>query len=1248
MLAVLVPVAGAGQYDLSSFEGYSQKTPTVAALGEYGEIPVSNYTGIPNISIPIYTLALDGKQFPIQLSYHGNGTRVEEQASWVGLGWSLNAMGMITQTVNGKRDDYENCKYIQEHKMWSPSSPSTPSFLYYITKSFNDIYGEQRSDSCKTGVNVTCGCATVPAYASCGIHTSSDVDVHPIYAIGSELNGYDLDPDMYTYSFFGLSGSYIRDRETGESIDFEGTGLKFESLAPSIYETDGYEYGWIARDRDGFIYEFKEIQLSTPPEFPTPLNEISSITYYLTAIEGPSGKRIEFEYKKGGANATGISVSQKKTAEVIFSEGSPVDDLIGGGTQFIEAKASCQITFQKYIDIIRMSDGSCLQFNTEDRLDMPRGNLYSGIENAIGSDHKLTEIKYYSTIEGEIPNSHPQWAIKFNTDYFSRTVGRTDLTTLLQNVTPLEKSLKLNSLKYLIYDFIYDEYFNENRFKLVDEYGYEFDYIEGELPHPNSSSRDYWGFYNGKQNGNTILPGSKRFLYPWNIYKNWNYSFESTPGYANREPDEHFAKVGMLRKIKYPTGGYSEFEWEANTYSNFENENSYSFEPISNGGTVRAGEANLSIPIEFHTEMNNLKVALTVEYEYDLPIPTGGVSVFLENLTTQTTEITSTVVTHPGGTVITRIIDPNQEYRLDIVNDNNITKVSATLSWEEKGELYSEKVGPGLRIGSITSYKSETEQVITTSYDYSGGKLMSPPRFNCIYDRPFTVYNGRSYQTTCHISEDVLFSSSKYGYSTGAQGSFIGYDQVIVNIQGKGTQTYQYHNEVPFAYPPTSIVGCPRFTPRINGSLISETMRNLQDEVVSQKEYNFVEQILNITNGVRMEVSPGAAPYFHNYYHIYPLVQSKVLLNSETTTMQGINGGETSMHTYYTYDNNTYNVNQIVTTNESNAVLQKQVLKYPDDYPGVVYDRMEELNYIGTPIEKKVYKGEYLLQGGSRIEYELVRNNEMAMPVRSYKILPNSSELLAAELEYCEGEKTLPVSLTNIYGNKVGYIYDDEKKKIVATLDNASENNSGEYLINDFENLETGYSTSESYSGRKSVYVTSQFNASSNTNIYLTGEFTLSAKVRVLSAGTPVVLVRDLYRKSDNVSMGKWSQITYSISNAHTWVSISRTCSIEELRNVSGGTSIPSSDPDSDYYIKFFVFNPGNYTYYLDYVTALPKNPIMSSFEYEQGVGVSKIVNFNGTTQEFEYDGKGRLLSTKLNGKLMQTHEYNFKFVPTE
>ncbi|MEO1519025.1 MAG: hypothetical protein AAFV95_28690, partial [Bacteroidota bacterium] len=65
--------------------------PNAASLGKYGDVPVSYYTGVPNIGVPIHTLQEGPLSLPISLNYHAGGVKVAEMASWVGLGWSLSA-----------------------------------------------------------------------------------------------------------------------------------------------------------------------------------------------------------------------------------------------------------------------------------------------------------------------------------------------------------------------------------------------------------------------------------------------------------------------------------------------------------------------------------------------------------------------------------------------------------------------------------------------------------------------------------------------------------------------------------------------------------------------------------------------------------------------------------------------------------------------------------------------------------------------------------------------------------------------------------------------------------------------------------------------------------------------------------------------------------------------------------------------------------------------------------------------------
>ena len=80
-------------------------SPEAASLGKYGILPVTLYEGMPNISVPVFELKSSKLSLPISLGYNYNGYRPGEEASWVGLGWSLQASGVITRVVKGLVDD---------------------------------------------------------------------------------------------------------------------------------------------------------------------------------------------------------------------------------------------------------------------------------------------------------------------------------------------------------------------------------------------------------------------------------------------------------------------------------------------------------------------------------------------------------------------------------------------------------------------------------------------------------------------------------------------------------------------------------------------------------------------------------------------------------------------------------------------------------------------------------------------------------------------------------------------------------------------------------------------------------------------------------------------------------------------------------------------------------------------------------------------------------------------------------------
>lgn len=95
--------------------------PSAEALSgaKYGEIPISYFTGVPNVAVPLHTISEGSLQIPLSLNYHASGVKVGELASWVGSNWSLQ-LGMVSRTVLGTPDDISNGYYDNNGDLVQP------------------------------------------------------------------------------------------------------------------------------------------------------------------------------------------------------------------------------------------------------------------------------------------------------------------------------------------------------------------------------------------------------------------------------------------------------------------------------------------------------------------------------------------------------------------------------------------------------------------------------------------------------------------------------------------------------------------------------------------------------------------------------------------------------------------------------------------------------------------------------------------------------------------------------------------------------------------------------------------------------------------------------------------------------------------------------------------------------------------------------------------------------------------------
>ncbi|MDB5131502.1 MAG: hypothetical protein JWR02_1251 [Mucilaginibacter sp.] len=94
-----------GQQPTTNLLPVRPTSPDAAILGKFGNIPVGYSTGIPNISIPIYEIKIGKITVPISLDYHAGGVKVNDIPSSVGLGWALNAGGILSRNMIGRPDE---------------------------------------------------------------------------------------------------------------------------------------------------------------------------------------------------------------------------------------------------------------------------------------------------------------------------------------------------------------------------------------------------------------------------------------------------------------------------------------------------------------------------------------------------------------------------------------------------------------------------------------------------------------------------------------------------------------------------------------------------------------------------------------------------------------------------------------------------------------------------------------------------------------------------------------------------------------------------------------------------------------------------------------------------------------------------------------------------------------------------------------------------------------------------------------
>ncbi|WP_299117040.1 RHS repeat domain-containing protein [uncultured Winogradskyella sp.] len=224
-------------------------SPEASSLGKFVVSPVSHYTGVPNISVPFYTIDLDGLKIPVSLSYHAKGVQVGEIASRVGLGWALNAGGAITRQTRDRRDD--------------------GSFGYLRSNKYDDFFSNPSTRS---------------------------------QVFSDATSGHvDMDPDLFIFSYPGGSGKFIFDYTTMEPLVQSFQDIKVYTGGTNqqigwfkIIDSNGFEFLFNIIEEEYIPNNYKDstVTLLSDLGSSSPTNN----TWRLSKIISPKGNSVNFTY----------------------------------------------------------------------------------------------------------------------------------------------------------------------------------------------------------------------------------------------------------------------------------------------------------------------------------------------------------------------------------------------------------------------------------------------------------------------------------------------------------------------------------------------------------------------------------------------------------------------------------------------------------------------------------------------------------------------------------------------------------------------------------------------------------------------------------------------------------------------------------------------------------------------------------------------------------------------------------------
>lgn len=964
----------------------SVSSPEAAALMKFVETPVSYFNGIPDVSIPLHEINEKGMNVPVTLKYHSNGLKVTEEASWVGLSWSLEAGGMIAHIPMGRHDESRlECPQFELGTMLPRVSGSNYENVGNLNMDATELYkvnGEQ--------------------------YTYDYLELQAWLRMEGEI-------DLYMYNFNGYSGKFIK--VGGNYYDLTHNKIKFVKGTETFSATtpDGYKYFFNVREMSRSM-GFLDGGLPTPDGCDY---DYKTTAYFLTRIESPFNAEdaIDFTYTSFEELYDPLTTYFEPFDEGASSPLFPQDRYVpqmstyssayihGDNYQGEKKSLATEYIYPYYLTRIDFSTGY-IAFDVS-----PREDLYG---------FKLDEVHIFKT-----GDTDPVKRYRFEYDYFTSSLN---FGSDYFDLPGYEEGLFID----------YPENYKRKRLKLLhvtelSTHGregkrYEFEYFEGAdypFPYKSSLSQDYWGYYNGAPNHTTLVPDFRRYLYRMQVpltLANWRG--------ANREPKEASMKTGVLKRIYYPTKGWTEFDYEINRYSNLTWQQGTKFDHITYAvedvnrvpgdpwnGAYKAGMVQEEFDITSSTSAdvliylfcdcnNNACDCEDGEVHHDCPDGGTAQSLFaaidkwdpstsswryVSHWDNSKPEIRNcpnggggfhsyTLTMTPGKYRITANL-PDSKGGVPMFRGSPATAkaaISVTVGQIVETDNPAND-GGGLRVSRITNYDPDTGKTNERTFTYENGIMT---RFPIFYSRSVIRKWKFDYAIPFDDTHDYLYSHTVLPYSYSANGSLVGYGRVTEHFPGNGKTVYTYkvredrlnfvvqenYNSVKY------LPGVPSTPYPDNGLLLTtsfyeegatEPIRRIQnfysDPLDPKVIWNFKTEVVFPEARI---TPPWCNPLICNDDYtpntrlcFYPIEIGKVVLSRTEETTSTDNGAIVAV-AEYKYDNLAHLQLTREIELQSDGTRNVTRFLYPGDYTnttGFIGD-MKTANMISLPVETIRYK----------------------------------------------------------------------------------------------------------------------------------------------------------------------------------------------------------------------------------------------------------------------------------------------------